>query len=142
MRVNKPVSRQEYPIERDTTLQSTTDTHGNITYANAAFVRASGFDYQDLLSKPHNMVAGEVRNLAQRSSTAAKEIKQLIETSVERVRDGSTQVQHASATMDNIVEQAGQVSTLISEISTSTHDQTQALGQINQSIGQLNQMTH
>ncbi|AJJ61322.1 methyl-accepting chemotaxis (MCP) signaling domain protein [Yersinia aldovae 670-83] len=88
------------------------------------------------------MVAGEVRNLAQRSSTAAKEIKQLIETSVERVRDGSTQVQHAGATMDNIVEQAGQVSTLISEISTSTHDQTQALGQINQSIGQLNQMTH
>ncbi|EEP95878.1 Methyl-accepting chemotaxis protein [Yersinia aldovae ATCC 35236] len=50
-------------------MQSTTDTHGNITYANAAFVRASGFDYQDLLSKPHNMfavVAGEVRNLAQR----------------------------------------------------------------------------
>lgn len=61
---------------------------------------------------------------------------------MERVRDGSTQVQHAGATMDNIVKQAGQVSTLISEISTSTHEQTQALGQINQSIGQLNQMTY
>lgn len=56
MRVNKPVSRQEYPIGRDTTLQSTTDIKGNITYANAAFVRASGFEYQNLLGQPHNMV--------------------------------------------------------------------------------------
>ncbi|WP_145557273.1 methyl-accepting chemotaxis protein [Yersinia canariae] len=88
------------------------------------------------------VVASEVRHLAQRSSTAAKEIKHLIETSVERVRDGSALVQNAGATMDNIVKQAGQVSTLISEISTSTHEQTQALGQISQSIGQLDQMTH
>ncbi|CFQ94252.1 MULTISPECIES: methyl-accepting chemotaxis protein [Yersinia] len=88
------------------------------------------------------VVASEVRHLAQRSSTAAKEIKHLIETSVERVRDGSALVQNAGATMDNIVKQAGQVSTLVSEISTSTHEQTQALGQISQSIGQLDQMTH
>ncbi|CNI33517.1 putative methyl-accepting chemotaxis protein [Yersinia thracica] len=88
------------------------------------------------------VVASEVRHLAQRSSTAAKEIKHLIETSVERVRDGSKLVQNAGATMDNIVQQAGQVSTLIREISTSTYEQTQALGQISQSIGQLDQMTH
>ncbi|CRG51811.1 PAS domain-containing methyl-accepting chemotaxis protein [Yersinia wautersii] len=88
------------------------------------------------------VVASEVRHLAQRSSTAAKEIKHLIETSVERVRDGSTLVQSAGATMDNIVKQASQVSTLISEISTSTHEQTQALGQIRQSISRLDQMTY
>lgn len=88
------------------------------------------------------VVASEVRHLAQRSSTAAKEIKHLIETSVERVRDGSALVQNAGATMDNIVKQAGQVSTLISEISISTHEQTQALGQISQSIGLLDQTTH
>ncbi|WP_413734048.1 methyl-accepting chemotaxis protein [Sodalis sp. RH21] len=88
------------------------------------------------------VVAGEVRLLAQRSSVAAKEIKDLIETSVDRIADGSKLVRNAGATMDNIVQQAGQVATLIGEISTSTGEQTKALTLISQSIGQLDTMTH
>ncbi|WP_413733078.1 methyl-accepting chemotaxis protein [Sodalis sp. RH20] len=87
------------------------------------------------------VVAGEVRLLAQRSSMAAREIKDLIETSVERITDGSKLVQNAGDTMDNIVQQAGQVASLIGEISTSSQEQTMALTLISQSIGQLDQTT-
>lgn len=87
------------------------------------------------------VVAGEVRQLAQRSSSAAKEIKDLIERSVQSIQDGSKLVHNAGATMDNIVTQAGQVANLIGEISTSSQEQTKALGLISQSIGQLDHTT-
>ncbi|MEA9391307.1 methyl-accepting chemotaxis protein [Acerihabitans sp. TG2] len=87
------------------------------------------------------VVAGEVRLLAQRSSAAAKEIKDLIENSVNRIEDGDKLVRNAGDTMDNIVQQAGQVATLIGEISTSSDEQTKALTLISQSIGQLDLTT-
>lgn len=87
------------------------------------------------------VVAGEVRQLAQRSSLAAKEIKDLIETSVERIDDGSKLVHNAGTTMDSIVSQAGQVASLIGEISTSSREQTKALNLISQSISQLDHTT-
>lgn len=87
------------------------------------------------------VVAGEVRQLAQRSSAAAKEIKDLIETSVGRIEEGDKLVRNAGDAMDKIVQQAGQVATLIGEISTSSEEQTHALTLISQSIGQLDLTT-
>ncbi len=56
MRKNLPVTQQEYDFPEGETLLSATDLKGRITYANAAFVRVSGFDYNELLGKAHNIV--------------------------------------------------------------------------------------
>lgn len=56
MRTNLPVTQREYDFPRDTTLMSTTDTQSHITYANAAFIQVSGFDSDELLGQPHNLV--------------------------------------------------------------------------------------
>ena len=56
MRNNQPVSNQEYVINDDATLMSTTDPHSRIAYANAAFVQASGFSLAELHAQPHNIV--------------------------------------------------------------------------------------
>lgn len=56
MRNNQPVSQREYGIPDGVTLMSTTDVDSRITYANTAFVQVSGYDYQELLGQPHNMV--------------------------------------------------------------------------------------
>ncbi|MCK6423181.1 MAG: methyl-accepting chemotaxis protein [Aquabacterium sp.] len=87
------------------------------------------------------VVAGEVRNLAQRSAEAAKEIKGLIGTSVERVETGARLVQAAGSTMQEIVESVQRVSHIIGEISVAAAEQSNGIGQVNNSIGQLDQMT-
>ena len=56
MRVNLPVTHQEYVLPEGETLMSTTDRQGNITYANEAFSRASGYSIDELMGQPHNMV--------------------------------------------------------------------------------------
>lgn len=56
MRQNLPVTQQEYQIQDGATLMSTTDIHGNITYANAAFLQVSGFTAEELIGQPHNLV--------------------------------------------------------------------------------------
>jgi aerotaxis receptor len=56
MRLNEPVTQQEYPIPDDVTLMSTTNTKSDITYANAAFVRTSGFSLDELVGQAHNLV--------------------------------------------------------------------------------------
>ncbi|MFP1879321.1 methyl-accepting chemotaxis protein [Lonsdalea quercina] len=56
MRVNTPVTQQEYSLSADTTLMSTTDIKSHITYANSAFIRVSGFDAEELMGQPHNIV--------------------------------------------------------------------------------------
>ena len=56
MRTNLPVSQHEYQFPDGETLLSTTDTDSHITYANAAFIRTSGFDINELAGQPHNMV--------------------------------------------------------------------------------------
>src|SRR5204863_9077458 len=68
------------------------------------------------------VVAAEVRSLAQRSATAAKEIKGLIQDSVEKVETGSQQVGHAGRTMSDIVAQVKRVNDLIGEISSATSE--------------------
>ncbi|AXW86325.1 methyl-accepting chemotaxis protein [Lonsdalea britannica] len=87
------------------------------------------------------VVAGEVRSLAQRSASAAKEIKDLITESVEKVETGSKLVGNAGTTMDEIVEQAHRVADLISEIGVTTHEQQDGITQINDAVNQLDQVT-
>ena len=87
------------------------------------------------------VVASEVRNLAQRSAQAAREIKTLIGASVETVEVGSRQVAQAGQTMGEIVQGVRQVSDLIAEIHAASSEQRDGIGQVNQAVGHLDQMT-
>ncbi len=87
------------------------------------------------------VVAAEVRSLAQRSAQAAKEIKGLIGSSVERVEAGARLVQDAGSTMSEIVASVGRVTDIIGEIRASTVEQSEGIGNVNTSVGQLDQMT-
>ncbi|QDX28514.1 methyl-accepting chemotaxis protein [Dickeya poaceiphila] len=87
------------------------------------------------------VVAGEVRNLAQRSASAAKEIKELITASVEKVEVGSVLVREAGSTIDELVKQARHVADLIGEIGVTTHEQESGISQINDAVNQLDQVT-
>jgi len=87
------------------------------------------------------VVAGEVRNLAKRSADAAKEIKGLIGTSVEKVEAGTRLVSDAGSTMEDIVSQVRRVADLISEISASTLEQTTGIGHVSSAVTQLDQTT-
>ncbi len=87
------------------------------------------------------VVASEVRNLAQRSASAAKEIKELIGASVEKVEAGTRLVGDARTSMDDIVVQVKRVSDLISEIGAATIEQTTGIGQVSTAVSQLDQAT-
>jgi methyl-accepting chemotaxis protein len=87
------------------------------------------------------VVATEVRNLAQRSAAAAKEIKQLIGDSVERVEAGTRLVDQAGATMHAVVDSVRRVTDVISEISAASAEQTAGIDQINQAIMQMDTVT-
>ncbi|SFF61403.1 methyl-accepting chemotaxis sensory transducer with Pas/Pac sensor [Duganella sp. CF458] len=87
------------------------------------------------------VVASEVRNLAQRSSAAAKDIKQLIEISVEKVSTGMERAQRAGATMDQVVNSVKQVTTIMHEISTASREQSIGVDQVNQAVNHMDQVT-
>jgi methyl-accepting chemotaxis protein len=87
------------------------------------------------------VVAGEVRSLAQRSASAASEIKTLIEDSMRTVTKGSDMVSSAGTTIDDLVQQSHRVAGLISEIGVTTEEQGQGIVQINVAITQLDQVT-
>jgi methyl-accepting chemotaxis protein len=87
------------------------------------------------------VVAGEVRSLAQRSAQAAKEIKELIGDSVEKVGDGARLVLDAGATMEEIVASVNRVSAMIGAISSATQEQGAGIEHINQAIAQMDQVT-
>jgi methyl-accepting chemotaxis protein len=87
------------------------------------------------------VVASEVRSLAGRSAEAAKEIKQLIGTSVDRVEAGSRLVQDAGTTMQDIVQSVQRVTDMIGEITAASTEQSAGIAQVNQSVGNLDQMT-
>jgi methyl-accepting chemotaxis protein len=87
------------------------------------------------------VVASEVRNLAQRSAAAAKEIKALIGDSVERVDAGGKLVNEAGATMHEIVESVRRVTDIMGEITSASQEQTSGIDQINQAIAQMDQVT-
>ncbi len=87
------------------------------------------------------VVASEVRNLAQRSAEAAKEIKALIGASVDNVESGSQQVAQAGQSMSEIVASVQRVSDLIGEITASSTEQRDGIAQVNQAVSNLDQMT-
>ena len=87
------------------------------------------------------VVASEVRNLAQRSAAAAKEIKTLIGDSVEKVEIGAKLVDQAGATMDEIVESVKRVTDIMGEITAASQEQTSGIEQINQAITQMDEVT-
>ena len=87
------------------------------------------------------VVASEVRNLAQRSAAAAKEIKDLIGASVETVGVGNSLVAQAGATMQEVVASVQRVQQIINEISTASHEQSSGIAQVNQAISQMDAVT-
>jgi methyl-accepting chemotaxis protein len=87
------------------------------------------------------VVASEVRNLAQRSASAAKEIKTLIEESTEQVDAGANLVNQAGATMQEVVDSVGRVTTIIREIALASGEQEAGIGQISQAINDMDAMT-
>jgi methyl-accepting chemotaxis protein len=80
------------------------------------------------------VVASEVRNLAQRSATAAREIKTLIDDSVEKVDNGSKLVQQAGLTMDEVVNSVARVSSIIAAINNASQEQSAGIEQVEQAV--------
>jgi len=87
------------------------------------------------------VVAAEVRNLAQRSAAAAKEIKDLISDSVSKIASGATQVSHARATMEGIADAVQKVTDIMSEIAAASHEQSSGIGQVSEAVMQMDQVT-
>ncbi|NRR33629.1 HAMP domain-containing protein [Oxalobacteraceae bacterium] len=87
------------------------------------------------------VVASEVRNLAQRSAGAAKEIKELIGNSVEQVDIGARLVQQAGSTMDEVVSSVRRVTDIMGEITSASSEQSIGIDQVNTAITQMDQVT-
>ena len=87
------------------------------------------------------VVASEVRNLAQRSAAAAKEIKDLIGASVETVGVGNALVAQAGSTMEEVVASVHRVRQIINEISNASTEQSSGIAQVNQAISQMDSVT-
>jgi methyl-accepting chemotaxis protein len=87
------------------------------------------------------VVAGEVRSLAQRSADAAREIKTLINTSVERVELGSSQVDRAGATIQDVVSSIRRVTDIVGEISSASVEQSSGVAQVGEAITQMDRAT-
>ncbi|KWZ44255.1 hypothetical protein WS72_16260 [Burkholderia savannae] len=87
------------------------------------------------------VVAGEVRSLAQRSATAAKEIKQLIDASVERVHNGSALVGQAGETMTEILQAVRRVTDIMGEIAAASEEQSSGISQVGRAVTQMDEMT-
>lgn len=109
----------------------------NILALNAAVEAARAGDQ----GRGFAVVASEVRTLAQRSASAAKEIKELIALSSAKVAEGSQQVEAAGATMGDILESVQQLAALVSEIATSSNEQAVGIEQVNSAITQMDQVT-
>ncbi|MET0264015.1 MAG: methyl-accepting chemotaxis protein [Duganella sp.] len=87
------------------------------------------------------VVASEVRNLAQRSAAAAKEIKTLIGDSVDSIKIGSALVAEAGTTMDQIVDSVTRVTNIMSAITAASHEQSVGIGHVNQAINEMDSVT-
>jgi methyl-accepting chemotaxis protein len=87
------------------------------------------------------VVATEVRNLAGRSATAAKEIKALIQDSVHKVNEGSNLVTQSGATLEQIVSSVKKVTDIVSEIAAASAEQSSGIEQVNKAVMQLDELT-
>lgn len=109
----------------------------NILSLNAAVEAARAGEQ----GRGFSAVATEVRNLAQRSANAAKEIKGLISDSVGKVETGSRHVEEAGLTMREVVESVRRVSDIIAEIAQASREQTSGIEQINEAVSQMDEVT-
>ena len=109
----------------------------NILALNAAVEAARAGES----GKGFAVVASEVRSLAGRSAQAAKEIKDLISASVDKVQSGSEQVQEAGNTMGEIVASVQRVTNVTARITSVTREQSEGIGRVNLAVNQLDQMT-
>ena len=87
------------------------------------------------------VVAGEVRALAQRSASSAKEISALIGVTVNQIASGAQQMDHAGSTIEGVVHAVERVSTLVQQISSATKEQSQGIAQVNEAVTQLDTVT-
>ena len=87
------------------------------------------------------VVAGEVRNLAQRSSSSAREIKALIESSIHFVETGAQQAEEVGNNMGSLKDAIGQVTDLVNEIAAASHEQMLGIGQVHQAVNQMDDVT-
>ena len=109
----------------------------NILALNAAVEAARAGEQ----GRGFSVVAAEVRLLAQRSSSASKEIKELIEDSVQRVKVGTELVNVAGATMSEIMQSVQRVTDLIGEITAASIEQSKGIGQVNDAVSQIESVT-
>lgn len=109
----------------------------NLLALNAAVEAARAGDQ----GRGFAVVAGEVRNLASRSATAAKEIKDLIHDSVSKVEEGTHLVAESGKALQEIVNSVKKVSDIVAEIAAASHEQSGGIGQVNRAVMQMDDMT-
>jgi methyl-accepting chemotaxis protein len=109
----------------------------NILALNAAVEAARAGDE----GRGFAVVASEVRSLAQRSSSAAKEIKELIGASVERIAEGSHLADEAGTTMADVLRSVAKVRDIMNEIASASSEQSHGIDQLSRAIAQMDQAT-